>query len=194
MRYAPNHKTNTHKKIVGAASELFRAQGIGSVGVTDLMQHAGLTHGGFYAHFSSKEALAAEACRVAFEEAGHRLKQVLDQVEPGQKFATTVERYLTATHRDNSCNGCIVAALASEAAHHPGPVRDAISAGIGAWIEGVEKMLAQDGIEIDAYSAVATMVGAMILARAASDPKLADRLIARARGALLSAPRRQTHV
>jgi TetR/AcrR family transcriptional repressor of nem operon len=189
MRYTPQHKSNTHRKIVDTASELFRAQGIGSVAVTDLMQQAGLTHGGFYAHFSSKEALAAEACRAAFAESGQRLKRVLNETESGHKFATTVQRYLTTTHRDSSSKGCMIAALASEVAHHPGPVKDAMTAGIKGWIEGLEKMLRQDRLNIDAYSAVATMVGAMVLARAAADPKLSERLVTHARDSLLSSTR-----
>jgi len=190
MRYTPQHKSNTHRKIVNTASELFRAQGIGGVGVTDLMQQAGLTHGGFYAHFSSKEQLAAEACRTAFEESAQRLKQVLEETEPGRKFATTVERYLTTGHRDRSSKGCMIAALASEVAHHPGPVKDAMTVGIKGWIEGIAKMVSQDGLNIDAYSAVATMVGAMVLARAAADPRLSERLLTHARDSLLSSTRR----
>jgi TetR/AcrR family transcriptional regulator, transcriptional repressor for nem operon len=192
MRYAPQHKSNTHKKIVTAASELFRAEGIRSVGVTELMQRAGLTHGGFYAHFTSKEDLAAQACLSAFEESGQRLKQLIEEVEPGRKFATAVERYLNATHRDNSLRGCMAAALATEVTHHPGPIRDAMTAGIKQWIEGVEKMIAQDGLQIDSYSAVATMIGAIVLARAAADPKLSDQLLSHARDTLLASVIRPT--
>jgi TetR/AcrR family transcriptional repressor of nem operon len=82
MRYTPQHKTATHKRIVTVASELFRSQGIGNVGVIDLMQRAGLTHGGFYAHFSSKDALAAEACRAAFDESCQRVLHLLEHGEP----------------------------------------------------------------------------------------------------------------
>jgi TetR/AcrR family transcriptional repressor of nem operon len=190
VRYTPQHKSNTHRKIVTTASELFRSQGIGNVGVTDLMQHAGLTHGGFYAHFSSKEALAAEACRAGFEESGQRLKQLRAEVEPGRAFATAVERYLTLAHRDNSSKGCMAAALASEVARHPGPVRDAMTAGIRRWVDSVQQMIEQDGLTIDAHAAVATMLGAIVLARATADPKLSDQILARARESLLSSCKR----
>jgi TetR/AcrR family transcriptional regulator, transcriptional repressor for nem operon len=190
VRYTSQHKSNTKRKIVTTASELFRSQGIGNVGVTDLMQRAGLTHGGFYAHFSSKDALAAEACRAAFEESGQRLKQLLEEVEPGRRFATAVERYLTPAHRDNSNKGCMAAALASEATHHPGPIRDAMTMGIRRWVEIVQQMIEQDGLAIDSHAAVATMLGAIVLARTTADPRLSDQIISRARESLLSSCKR----
>jgi TetR/AcrR family transcriptional repressor of nem operon len=186
VRYTPQHKSTTHRKIVTTASELFRSQGIGKVGVTDLMQRAGLTHGGFYAHFSSKEALAAEACRAAFDESGQRLKQLLEEAAPGRKFATAVERYLTLAHRDNASKGCMAAALASEVARHPGPLRDAMTAGIRRWVDSIQQMIERDGLSIDAHAAVATMLGAIVLARATADPKLSDQIISHARESLLS--------
>jgi TetR/AcrR family transcriptional repressor of nem operon len=192
VRYTPQHKSNTKRRILTTASELFRSQGIGKVGVTDLMQRVGLTRGGFYAHFSSKEALAAEACRAAFEESGQRLKQLLEEGEPGRRFATAVERYLTLAHRDNSDKGCMAAALASEVAHHPGPLRDAMTAGIRRWVESVQQMIEQDGLANDAHAAVATMLGAIVLARATADAKLSDQIISHARESLLSTCKRTT--
>jgi TetR/AcrR family transcriptional repressor of nem operon len=186
MRYTPQHKSNTHRKIIAAASELFRSQGIGNVGVTDLMQRAGLTHGGFYAHFSSKDALAAEACQAAFEQSARRLQRQLEQAEPGTRFSSTVERYLSTAHRDNPNKGCVAAALASESAHESEPVREAMACGIRRLIESVQNMLETDGLSLDAHSAVATMVGAMVLSRAVADPKLSEQLLAHARASLLS--------
>jgi TetR/AcrR family transcriptional repressor of nem operon len=186
MRYAPQHKSITHKKIVNTAAELFRDQSIGSVGVSDLMNRAGLTHGGFYAHFNSKEALAAEAIRATFEEAWQRRKRLVGEAAPGRKLATAVDYYLTTTHRDNSGKGCIVAALASEVAHHPGPIRDAMTAGVKRWIAGVEQMIADDGLAIDPHTMIATMVGTMVLSRAMADPAVADQFIKAARETLLS--------
>jgi TetR/AcrR family transcriptional regulator, transcriptional repressor for nem operon len=190
MRYTPQHKSNTHRKIVAVASELFRSQGIGNVGVTDLMLRAGLTHGGFYAHFSSKDALAAEACSAAFEESAQRLHHLLEQTEPGSKFSAVVEHYLAAAHRDHPNKGCVIAALASEAAHQGGPVRDAIDSGIRRLVASVDQALQADGLAIDAHAAVATMVGAMVLSRALADPKLSDQLLAHARESLLSGVKR----
>jgi TetR/AcrR family transcriptional repressor of nem operon len=186
MRYTPQHKANTHRKIVAAASELFRSQGIGNVGVTDLMQHAGLTHGGFYAHFSSKDALAAEAMRAAFEESTQRLTQQLQQSAPGLRFSDAVERYLSVTHRDNASKGCTAAALAAEVARQAGPVREAMSSGIRRLIECVGRMIEADGLNVDAHAAVATMVGALVLSRAIADPKLSEQLMSTARDSLLS--------
>jgi TetR/AcrR family transcriptional regulator, transcriptional repressor for nem operon len=186
VRYAPQHKNITHKRIIGAAAELFRAQGIEGVAVTDLMRHVGLTHGGFYAHFRSKDALAVAACKATSDEAEARLKRLLRQVEPGRKFATVVERYLTTAHRDNPRNGCVIAALASEVAHSRGPVSSAMTAGIRAMIDGVGLAIEEDGLDIDSYSAAATMVGAIVLARAAADRKLSDQVISRTRHSLLA--------
>jgi TetR/AcrR family transcriptional repressor of nem operon len=190
MRYTPQHKSITHKKIVNTASELFRDQSIGSVGVSDLMNRAGLTHGGFYAHFSSKEALAAEAIKATFDEAWQRRKRFIGETAPGRKFITAVERYMTTMHRDNSAKGCPAAALASEVAHHPGPIRDAMTAGVKRWISGVEQMVAEDGLAIDAHAAIATMVGAMVLSRGMADPAVADQFIKAARETLLSLAQR----
>jgi TetR/AcrR family transcriptional repressor of nem operon len=187
MRYTPQHKTTTHKKIVTVASELFRSQGIGNVGVIDLMQRAGLTHGGFYAHFSSKDALAAEACRAAFDESCQRVLHLLEHGEPGKRFAAVVEGYLSTAHRDHPNKGCVAAALASEAAHQSGPVREAMSSGIRRLVESVEKVIEADGLTLDAQSAVATLVGAMVLSRAVADPRLSEQLLSRARDSLLSA-------
>jgi TetR/AcrR family transcriptional repressor of nem operon len=191
MRYTPQHKSITHKKIVNTASELFRDRSIGGVGVSDLMNRAGLTHGGFYAHFSSKEALAAEAIKAAFDEAWQRRKQVVGEAEPGRKFLTAIQHYLTTTHRDNSAKGCIAAALASEVAHHPGPIRDAMTVGVKRWIAGVEQMIAEDRLDVDAHTTIATMVGAMVLSRAMADPAVADRFISSVRETLLSLARRR---
>jgi TetR/AcrR family transcriptional repressor of nem operon len=192
MRYTPQHKSITHKKIVSTAADLFRAQSIGGVGVSDLMSRAGLTHGGFYAHFSSKEALAAEAIKAAFDEARQRRKQVIGAAAPGRKFYTAVELYLTMPHRDNPGKGCMAAALASEVAHHPGPVRDAMTAGVKRWVAGVEQMLQEDGLAIDGHTAIATLVGALVLSRAMADPELAERFVTRARDSLLASAKRAT--
>jgi len=186
MRYTPQHKSITHNKIVNTASELFRDRSIGGVGVSDLMNRAGLTHGGFYAHFTSKEALAAEAIKAAFDEAWQRRKQVVGDAASGRKFLTAIEHYLTTTHRDNSAKGCIAAALASEVAHHPGPIRDAMTAGVKRWITGVEQMIAEDGLDVDAHTTIATMVGALVLSRAMADPAVADKFISSVRETLLS--------
>jgi len=186
MRYTAQHKSITHRKIVNTAAELFRAQSIDSVGVSDLMNRAGLTHGGFYAHFSSKEALAAEAIKAAFDEARQRRQQVIGAAAPGTKFTTAVEHYLTVPHRDNPGKGCMAAALASEVAHHPGPVQDEMTAGVKRWLAGVEQMARDDGVTIDGHTSIATMVGALVLARAMADPHLSELFITRARESLLA--------
>ena len=191
MRYTPQHKSITHNKIVNTASELFRDRSIGGVGVSDLMNRVGLTHGGFYAHFSSKEALAAEAIKAAFDEAWQRRKQVVGEAAPGRKYLTAIEHYLTTRHRDNSAKGCIAAALASEVAHHPGPIRDAMTEGVKRWIAGVEQMVAEDGLDVDAHTTIATMVGAMVLSRAMADPAVADKFISSVRQTLLSLPQQR---
>lgn len=188
MRYTPQHKSTTHRKIVASASELFRSQGIAQVGVTDLMQRAGLTHGGFYAHFDSKDALAAEAMCAAFEESTQRLKQQLVESGPGMHFATAVQSYLSAAHRDNTGKGCAAAALAAEVSRQTGPVREAMTAGIRRMIESVEGTIAADGLRVDAHAAVALMVGALVLSRASADPKLSEQLMSHARDSLLPTP------
>src|ERR1700709_1072935 len=101
MRYSREHKLETHARIVKKASVQLREKGAHGVGVADLMKDAGLTHGGFYAHFDSREALVIEAFAHAMDRSTERWRQLAGQMAPGDRLATIVDAYLSPQHRDN---------------------------------------------------------------------------------------------
>jgi TetR/AcrR family transcriptional repressor of nem operon len=162
------------KRIVETAARLFRERGVAGVSVADVMAEVGLTHGGFYKQFASKEALVAEAVGQAFGDLADRLS--------GTDRASFVEGYLSPEHRDAPGAGCPAAGFGGDLAHES---RE--STAVAAYAEGIEayaRWLGQDGRED--YAAVATLVGAMVLARATAGTETSDRLLESAREKLLS--------
>src|SRR3982074_481300 len=101
MRYSKEHKLETHARIVKKASVRLREKGAHGVGVADLMKEAGLTHGGFYAHFDSREALVIEAFADAMDRSTERWRKLAEQTPPEKRLATIVGTYLTPLHRDD---------------------------------------------------------------------------------------------
>src|SRR6202012_5470858 len=116
MRYSREHKLETHARIVRKASVRLREKGAHGVGVADLMKDAGLTHGGCYAHFASREALVIEAFAYAMDRSTERWRKLAEQTPPAKRLATIVNSYLTATHRDDPGHGCAVPTLGAEIA------------------------------------------------------------------------------
>src|SRR5215467_10622257 len=116
MRYRPEHKAETHKKIVEDASRRVRAGGLDGAGVAEVMRDTGLTHGGFYKHFSSKGDLLAESVTEAFRDMGARLIRVAEQSPPGTAWKAMVTEYLSQDHCDHPDRGCPLAAFAPELA------------------------------------------------------------------------------
>jgi TetR/AcrR family transcriptional repressor of nem operon len=164
------------KRIVATAARLFRERGVPGVGVADVMAEAGLTHGGFYKHFASKDALVAEAVGRAFEEQDARIGEIGDEAAR----AGFLDYYLSGPHRDLPGAGCAAAGFGGDIAH-AGADAEARTA----YAEGIEqyaRRLGHDG-ELD-LAAVSTLVGAMILARATAGTDLSDRILAAARAAL----------
>jgi len=176
-RATPSRKEATHERIVAAAARAIRRSGYGGTGVADIMKEAGLTHGGFYAHFPSREAMLVEAADRASAESTAVSAQVAASVPPRQALSALVQRYLSKAHIDNPENGCPVAALASEMPRQTRRVRKAATRHIKEMIEVVARQLPDRG-KVDAHEralvTVATMVGAVELARAVDDQKLAD--------------------
>src|SRR5476651_2721744 len=101
MRYPPAHKHATRRKIVEAASQAFRERGVAETGVDEVMRRAGLTHGGFYAHFRDKSELVAEACATTFDTAVINLDRIAAQPTPARRARVLIDSYLSARHRDN---------------------------------------------------------------------------------------------
>jgi TetR/AcrR family transcriptional repressor of nem operon len=171
------------RAITEASSRLFRERGIKGVSVADLMAAAGLTHGGFYGHFESKEALAAAACRAAFEGSVVRWKaRVAASADGAAARALLVERYVSANSRGSPGMSCPTAALAVDVAREPAesPVRAAFVAGNAALIDILASVQgAQDAgvARRDALADFATMVGALVLARATAGDAISDEFL-----------------
>src|ERR1700733_9855823 len=116
MRYQPKHKAEIHQKIVKDASRRVRAEGLGGAGVAAVMRDTGLTHGGFYKHFESKDELLVESLSESFREMADYLVQAAEQSEPGSAWRSIVKTYLSPEHCDHAEWGCPLAALGSELA------------------------------------------------------------------------------
>src|SRR3979490_483209 len=128
MLYSKEHKQETHTRIVKKASVRLREKGAHGIGVADLMKEAGLTHGGFYAPFDSREALVIEAFAHAMERSTERWRKLAEQTAPEKRLATIVESYLPPVHRDDPGHGCAIATLSSEIARESPRTRKAFAA------------------------------------------------------------------
>jgi len=179
MRYSKDHKQETRERIIRTAARRFREDGVEAVGVAALMADAGLTHGGFYAHFPSKEALVAAACAEGFDQSRSRLRQVIERRPAGERVAALAEAYLAPAHRDNPGQGCVAAAIGPEIARHPPETRAEFTRGLRGLLQLAEEALRDDGADpAAAPQIVSTMVGALTMARAtADDPALSERFL-----------------
>lgn len=184
MRYSSDHKAETHAKIVRTAANEFREHGIDGVGVSDLMKKAGLTHGGFYAHFKSKDALLAEALNAAFDDTMGRLQVAAERVPPTQRQQAIVDSYLDVRHRDRHDRGCAIAALGGEVSRLAPELR----AGFEVRIEGLLALLSSDQTEqatrAETILQLSTMVGALLMSRAVASDAFGEEILAVARAAV----------
>ena len=178
-RTAPRRKDATHERIVEAAARAIRRSGYGGTGVADIMQDAGLTHGGFYAHFASREAMLVEAADRAGAEGVAAVARVAAAAPPRKALRALLRAYLSKTHVEGVETGCAVAALGSEMPRQAPEVRRAATRRIKEMIDLVARQSpewGQPGAHQHALATVATMVGALVLARAVDDPRLSDAL------------------
>lgn len=188
MRYDTEHKQHTRELILKEAAEAIRKDGPDKVGVAALMAKAGLTHGGFYAHFKSKDELIAEAITIMFETQQNFLRSATEGLAPGPGLATYVDRYLSARHRDHRDQGCPVAALSSDVSRMSMAARRRFDAGLNNMISCIAGLI--DGLpransrEL-AVSMVAEMVGAMGMARSVTDTRLSEQILVAARKSIL---------
>ena len=167
MRNSREAAAENRERILAVAARLFRERGIASVGVAELMEAAGMTHGGFYKHFSSKDALIDEACRHSFTQPGGNLRAAADGAKPGEELRAIVDSYLSRRHRDNPGKGCAVAALGGEVGNHESPARAALAAGRERLVSLIARYMKGSDAKERASAFVATMVGALISARLA---------------------------
>jgi AcrR family transcriptional regulator len=178
-RTAPSRKEATHERIVVAAARAIRRSGYGGTGVADIMKDAGLTHGGFYAHFASREAMLAEAADRAGAEGVATLSRIAAAAPPPQALQELLSAYLSKAHVEGAETGCPVVALGSEMPRQAPQVRRAATRNIKEMIDLVARQSpdwGQPGAHEHALVTVATMVGALLLARAVDDPRLSDAL------------------
>lgn len=183
MRYSAEHKQQTHQRIVDEASTAFRSHGVDGIGLVDIMKGVGLTHGGFYAHFKSKDALVEEAVSAALDQSFARLHEQVMAAAPEQRFATLVRSYLSRQHRDAPAQGCSYAALGTDLARQPEGVRRAAAQRMDRLV-GLIAETQGKGLDV-AQATLATMVGALTLSRIVEDRDRSDRILADARAALI---------
>jgi TetR/AcrR family transcriptional repressor of nem operon len=188
MRYSREHKLETHARIVKKASVRLREKGAHGIGVADLMKDAGLTHGGFYAHFDSREALVIEAFVYAMDRSTERWRKLAEATPPDKRLATIVDSYLTAVHRDDPGHGCAIPTLGAEIARESPKTRKAFAAKLDQMIE----MLAAQVPDVPpkaarkrALATLATMMGTLVLARIAGNSNFSDEILVAGRDAVL---------
>ena len=187
MRQSAEEKARTHERIVEIASARIREEGIEGPGVAEIMQAAGLTHGGFYRHFGSRDDLVAAAADDAFAYSNETLdKYAHDELDP---LAAWVDWYLSTEHRDDPATGCAVAALIGDVDRGNSHVRSGYDALVARYIGSLEDMLggASDGRR-QAIIALSTLVGSLVLARAIDDDTLSDEILRTVREALRHQP------
>ncbi|KIZ41028.1 MULTISPECIES: TetR/AcrR family transcriptional regulator [Rhodopseudomonas] len=191
MRYSKEHKLETHDRIVRKASVRLREKGAHGVGVADLMKEAGLTHGGFYAHFDSREALVIEAFGYAMDRSTARWRKLVSELPPAQRLAAIVTAYLSATHRDDPGRGCAVPALGAEIARESPKTRRAFAGKLEQMIEMMSAQIADappKAARKQAMAALSTMVGSLVLSRIAGSGELSDAILDAGRDAVLTRP------
>jgi TetR/AcrR family transcriptional regulator, transcriptional repressor for nem operon len=189
MRYSKEHKQETHDRIVRKASVRLREKGAHGIGVADLMKEAGLTHGGFYAHFDSREALVIEAFNYAMGRATERWRKLAEQTQPDKRFATIVESYLTTIHRDDPGHGCAVPTLGPEISRESAKTRKAFAARLDDMIEMLADQLPElprKAARQQAIAALSTMAGALVLSRVAGSGEFSEEILAAGREATLA--------
>jgi TetR/AcrR family transcriptional repressor of nem operon len=188
MRYDKEHKTHTRERIVRNASRKFRAEGLSSTGVAGVMKSSGLTVGGFYKHFRSKDELLAEAIAQGFSESDEKLLSALENFPPKDRWKEIVRWYLSTDHCERADTGCPVAALAPEISRAKSTVRKRIAGLInqrGAkWAEFMPGKTATER-EQNCFLIFSAMVGAVSVARILTDPRDRERVLETMREYLL---------
>jgi TetR/AcrR family transcriptional repressor of nem operon len=180
MRYDSEHKQRTREKVLKAAAKAIRAQGPHRVGVATVMGKAGLTHGGFFAHFESKDDLVAAAIGQMFEETRTNWERLTQAKQPAAALVAYIDFYLSTAHRDAVAAGCPIPILAPELRRLAKPSRDQFAAGVARLTERLRSQLELLGVpnaRDEAGSMLAEMIGALALARAEQDAQRSDAIL-----------------
>lgn len=179
MKKSKVETAETRQRIIEVAAREFRRNGIHATGLNDLMAEAGLTRGGFYRHFESKDELIAEACAAGMKSIVGSLEDAASQRDGKDSFRAVVERYVSATHRDNSLGGCPLAGMGSELARRDENTRAAASAGFIDLVEVITKRSSGEleAARSEAIFAIAAMVGAVTMSRIMVDRGASDSIL-----------------
>jgi TetR/AcrR family transcriptional repressor of nem operon len=189
MRYSKEHKQETHARIVRKASVRLREKGAHGIGVADLMKEAGLTHGGFYAHFASREALVIEAFAYAMDRSAEHWRKVTAETPPEKRLSTIVDAYVSTVHRDDPGRGCAVPTLGAEIARESAKTRKAFSAKLDQLIDVMADQIPdvpRKTARRQAMGTLATMMGTLVMSRVAGSGELSDEILAAGREAALA--------
>jgi TetR/AcrR family transcriptional repressor of nem operon len=190
MGHSQKDKEKNHAQIVEIAAQKMRESGTEGPGVAEIMKAAGLTHGGFYKHFDSRDDLVAEAVEAAVAQSRDGFAEVIEGAD--DPLAAFVDWYLSPAHRDEPGTGCAVVALGADAARADERVRATYTGQVERYVAQMEELLgegAREGEDVRrrAIAAVSEMVGAVLIARAVGDEALSEEILAAARTDVTSA-------
>lgn len=186
MKVTREQAAQNRERIVEAAAQLFRERGFDGIGVASLMKEVGLTHGGFYGHFASKEDLIAEASACALKRSLTDWNEFVDRA-PDDPLSAIAGRYLSSNHRDNPGEGCLLAALGPDVSRQGPVVRHAVTDSIRSALDFLTRLVpgkSKAAKRRKAISAYATLVGAMVMARIVDDPEFSQEILDASRVAL----------
>ncbi len=189
MKVTREQAAQNRDRVLDVAARLFRERGFDGIGVADLMKSAGLTHGGFYGQFASKEDLMAQACARASQETLKKFQAAADHT-PDSPLTGVAHMYLSTAHRDRTGNGCLIAALGADAAREGPTLRRAISESVHSVVgllAGLVRGRTKAIKRARALSSYASMVGALVLARAVDDEALSDEILQSVAASILKA-------
>lgn len=183
MRYSQDHKAQTHQRIIKEASVRFRRDGIGATGLQPLMKSLNLTHGGFYAHFKSKDELVEKALQEAAAQLDEHCEQLFSQERPLEAF---IDSYLSEWHQASPHEGCPLSTMSSELGLRGQNSRTTDEV-LNARLKQVEAALGSPNAGEQSLVLMSTLVGALVLARSVESTELATRILDVVRGRLKAA-------
>jgi TetR/AcrR family transcriptional repressor of nem operon len=190
MKVSREQAAQNRERVVETAAKLFREKGYGGIGVADLMKSAGLTHGGFYGNFGSKEALMAEVVTYAIDSSSRNWDKLIES-KPDHPLEAVVAPYLSTLHRDNPGAGCAMAALGPEVARMAPDVRCAVTEGVRKQIVKLAALMPPADPDEQRQAALVTyasMVGALVLSRAVNDAQLSEEFLDAVHAAVTGVP------
>lgn len=175
MPYPTGHKAKVRARILDSAAQAFRKNGIRETSVPFIMKGAGLTHGGFYSHFASKEQLIAETCSNIVNHTLDTLRTIAQEENAESKFEAVINYYLSTVHRDNIEEGCIIPTLSGEIAQSSEEIRVIFSQELERFIDFISEIAGCD--KSSGGIVLSIMIGSLLLARGIKDPVMSDNIL-----------------